>query len=116
MVLSILAALMNATDHDPVKFVRDNYCKEAVETRSQIQYITKITQIEVTEKPSGFPIQYDHYSAGWGINGVFDEDEDEEVSELDFTDQDNFTADPNDTYFIREIKRRNRERIKQGID
>ncbi len=139
MVLSILAVLMNATDHDPVKFVRDNYCEEAVETGSQIKYIEKITQIEVTEKPSGFSIQYGHYGNGWGINGAFDEDEDEDeiekyylnkshkdeedkdeneedkVNELDFTNRVAPTADEAE-YFVREIKRRKREKIKQGID
>ncbi len=50
--LSILAALMGIVKTDPVKFVRDNYCDEAVETIKQILYVEEMTGIKVEEKSS----------------------------------------------------------------
>lgn len=39
-------------DDDPVEWVREHYCSEAVETKAQIDYIEKITGLVVKAKPS----------------------------------------------------------------
>jgi hypothetical protein len=49
--LAILYALMTGVKKDPVKVIRQIYCKNAVETFSQIKYIEKITNISIKEKP-----------------------------------------------------------------
>ena len=43
--LAILGSLLNIIpqDQDPLKFVRNNYCKRAIETEKQTQYIEIIT-------------------------------------------------------------------------
>tara|TARA_Y100000310_G_scaffold182236_1_gene182304 strand:- start:10455 stop:11030 length:576 start_codon:yes stop_codon:yes gene_type:complete len=41
--LSILCAMMSVDRQNPVKYIRDNYCDEAVESQSQINYIKYIT-------------------------------------------------------------------------
>lgn len=43
--LSILAALTGIAPEDPVIFIRREYCRRAVETRSQCRYIKKIANI-----------------------------------------------------------------------
>jgi len=48
--LSILAVMMGITKTDPVKFIREKYCKEAVESNSQLDYIEEMTGIKVEEK------------------------------------------------------------------
>ena len=50
--LSILAGLMGATATDPVAFIRENYCKKAVESNSQLDYIEEVTGIEVKAEPA----------------------------------------------------------------
>lgn len=52
-VLSILSVLMGVVKktEDPVKFIRENYCKEAVETITQINYIKEVTKCDVKETP-----------------------------------------------------------------
>jgi len=67
LVLSILAYLMcNKAKTDPIKFVRDNYCENAVETYKQIEYIEKITGVVTSQVPSylarGRVIGYSGYS------------------------------------------------------
>lgn len=42
--LSILAAITGVAAINPVKFIRERYCQNAVETRSQYNYIKKITK------------------------------------------------------------------------
>lgn len=53
-VLSILSVLMGAVkkEEDPVKFIREKYCQEAVETKTQCDYIENITGCKIAEKPS----------------------------------------------------------------
>ena len=51
-VLAILAGLMGATTTDPVAYIRDKYCKHAVETDGQIDMIEHITGIKVKSKNS----------------------------------------------------------------
>lgn len=50
--LAIVASLMGVKmeGRDPVEFIRWNYCKEAVETRSQIDYIEEITGRKIKKK------------------------------------------------------------------
>lgn len=52
--LAILAALSGAVPkgEDPVQWLRDRYCKEVVETRSQCSYIEMVTEHEVNARPS----------------------------------------------------------------
>ena len=50
--LAILAGLTGATKTDPVKFIRDLYCKKIVESENQIEYIEDITGIQVNELPA----------------------------------------------------------------
>lgn len=45
--LAILAALSEQTDGDPVQWVRDRYCEEAVESAGQIGYVEEVTGIPV---------------------------------------------------------------------
>lgn len=61
-MLSIFAGLTGACKSDPVQFVRDRYCKNAVEEPEQIEYIKKITHLEVQAKAS---------SAGRGWGNMF---------------------------------------------
>lgn len=49
--LAILAGLNGETQ--PVAFVRQNYCKEVVESDEQIRYIRYITGLDVTDEPAG---------------------------------------------------------------
>lgn len=52
--LSILAALGGVVplEYDPVKWIRDRYCDEVVETNAQVDYIKRITGREVQELAS----------------------------------------------------------------
>ena len=43
--LAILAALTGVAPEDPVLYIRKEYCRKAVETRSQCRYIKKIANI-----------------------------------------------------------------------
>jgi len=66
-VLSILSVLMGAVkkEEDPVKFIREKYCKEAVETKVQCEYIENITGCKITEKPShSYGTIYSGYGGG----------------------------------------------------
>lgn len=65
MVLSILAALTEVTDGDPVAFVRQHYCEKAVETYGQIDYIKEITGLEVAEAPNVGVDYYRGYAGQW---------------------------------------------------
>ena len=49
--LAILAFLSGATE-DPIAFVRENYCEEAVETERQVNYINEICGLNLTDAPS----------------------------------------------------------------
>lgn len=51
--LSILVALMN-DEIEPIKFIREIYCDECVETTKQVEYIQKITGLKLNDKPRGF--------------------------------------------------------------
>lgn len=51
-VLSILYGLTRPDEGDPVKRVRKLYCKKAVESTSQLDYIELMTGIKVEEGPS----------------------------------------------------------------
>ena len=67
LTLSILSVLTGAcpNNEDPVAFVRKRYCEKAVESYSQICYISKITGKEVKEVPISRISQYGyHYSSG----------------------------------------------------
>ncbi len=55
-MLSIFAALTGATKGDPVQFVRDHYCKEAVETATQIRYIEEVTGRKIEAEESRKPV------------------------------------------------------------
>lgn len=50
--LAIIASLLYAVPENacPVRWVRDHYCKEAVETRAQARYIAAVTGREVLTK------------------------------------------------------------------
>lgn len=62
--LAILANMMGVTKTDPVQFVRTNYCDEAVETKSQVEYIEKITGVKVEETPAKSYSYNNFYSSG----------------------------------------------------
>lgn len=47
--LSILAALTGAEAENPVRFIREAYCRKAVETTSQCSYIKKIAHLSTEE-------------------------------------------------------------------
>jgi len=49
---------------DPVQWVRDNYCSEAIETKSQIAYIERITGRPSTCKPKEPVMSYDGTVSG----------------------------------------------------
>ena len=53
-VLSILAAKLGLVpqEEDPVAWVRDHYCPDAVETNGQIMYIERMTGCKVHARPS----------------------------------------------------------------
>jgi protein-tyrosine phosphatase len=51
-VLSVLYGMTHPDDGDPVAIIRGLYCKEAVETDSQIAYIEDMTHIKVDAKPA----------------------------------------------------------------
>lgn len=51
-VLSVLYGLTHPDGGDPVKRIRELYCKKAVESTSQLDYIELMTGIKVEEKPS----------------------------------------------------------------
>jgi protein-tyrosine phosphatase len=61
--LSILAFLMKG-EKEPIKFVRENYCQEAVETNSQIEYVEDICNLKLKDEPSKF--YYSSYNLGYG--------------------------------------------------
>lgn len=50
--MSILAALTEQTDKDPVAWLRKRYCDEAVESWRQIDYIEEMTGAHVASKPA----------------------------------------------------------------
>ena len=50
--LAILHGLWYPEKGDPVKIIREKYCKRAVESISQIAYIEGVTGIDVNEEPS----------------------------------------------------------------
>jgi hypothetical protein len=62
--LAILAYLMGVIPKydDPVKWIRDHYCEECVETKSQIAYIEKITGARVFQTADHGNFQGNHYS------------------------------------------------------
>lgn len=74
---AIIGSLLGAIPEDvcPAQFVRDNYCKSAVESESQLKYITEITGREVKAKASkgyygGYSSGYDSgYGDGWKGGG-----------------------------------------------
>ena len=59
-VLAILAGLMGVTKADPVEFIRNKYCKRAVESASQISLVQKITGLKVTCQAEKFYGGYDY--------------------------------------------------------
>jgi len=69
-VLSILSVLMGAVkkEEDPVKFIREKYCQEAVETKVQCDYIENITGCKVGEKPSH---SYSTVYSGYGTRSSY---------------------------------------------
>jgi len=68
--LSILAYLMGATTEDPVKFVREVYCKKAVESNEQLNYIEEVCQCEVKEEVSKVRGTVQVYGGGYGVGGA----------------------------------------------
>jgi hypothetical protein len=53
---AILATLSGLVDHyqeDPVKWLRDKYCYEVVESTAQVTYIEEMTGARIDEKPAG---------------------------------------------------------------
>jgi len=77
-VLSILSVFMGAVkkSEDPVAFVRKKYCEEAVETKSQCDYIEKITGCKVGEKPSHYYGGTSYYANWPNRGGNYSEKED----------------------------------------
>jgi protein-tyrosine phosphatase len=59
--LSILAALL-LDKKEPIKFVREVYCKKAVESKSQVEYVGKMTGLKLEDDP------YKGYTAYKGTN------------------------------------------------
>jgi len=53
-ILSVLVGLIHPEYGDPVKWVRDNYCEKAVESKKQIDYVQNITGIEIKEEARPF--------------------------------------------------------------
>jgi len=54
-MLAIFAALTGAAKGDPVQFVRNHYCQEAVETHTQIKYVEEVTGRKVAVEESRQP-------------------------------------------------------------
>ncbi|MCK5021176.1 MAG: hypothetical protein KAS32_29470 [Candidatus Peribacteraceae bacterium] len=81
--LSILAALtvLKGKKQCPVTYVRDNYCKEVVETESQKEYIEEITGMEVKAKIDSYVY------AGYAGRSFIDTDDD-----VDTADDSNIAA------------------------
>lgn len=50
--LAVMAGLTGVIDGDPVEYIRQNYCEEAVESQKQITYIEKITGLKVEAEPA----------------------------------------------------------------
>lgn len=65
--LSILQGIWFPNAGDPVKLIREAYCKKAVETSAQIKYIEQITGIPVKVGASKKAAPYAAYgNVGWG--------------------------------------------------
>lgn len=64
--LAILACLLGAVPEKvcPVEWTRGLYCKEAVESLEQVEYIERITGRKVTAKPS------DKWGLNWPVTGT----------------------------------------------
>jgi len=60
---------MTGDKNDPVKKIRESYCKEAVETVLQIEYIEIITGIEVKEDAGRFKDYYNNSLYGYYKGG-----------------------------------------------
>ena len=65
--LSILAHYMRVLPPrvDPVKWVREHYCPNAVETKGQIEYVAKMTGRPVTAEPSGICVSSGTWNEYW---------------------------------------------------
>ena len=50
-VLSVIWGLFGGQTGDPVRYVREHYCHKAVETAQQLDYVEKITGLQVTSLP-----------------------------------------------------------------
>lgn len=73
--LSILAYLCGIERNNPIKFIRKIYCKEAIETYSQIDYINEICGIFLDEKPSkekDFDFSLKNYYSRYHIYDEYD--------------------------------------------
>lgn len=72
--LAILAALSgNSGNDDPVKWVRDRYCGEVVESYAQIEYIEEVTGVPVLSKPTS---AFRSYGAGGAAIPTWTQDKD----------------------------------------
>lgn len=62
--LSIMCSLMDLSVGDPIQWVRDNYCREAVESVAQKTYIEEVTGVKshVT-----FESKWAGYYKGWNL-------------------------------------------------
>ncbi len=69
-ILSILVGLVHPERGDPVKWIRDNYCEQAVESKKQIEYVEKITDIEVKEEARPFYTKTTHYGGAYSSGGT----------------------------------------------
>lgn len=65
--LAIVAELLGAipTNECPIKWVREHYCKEAVETARQARYIEAITGHKVTTKIADTKFTYNTGGTSW---------------------------------------------------
>ena len=63
-VLAVLAGLMGVAKTDPVQFIRDEYCEKVVETVAQVEYIARITGIDVEAEARPFQTTTTYYPKG----------------------------------------------------
>ena len=54
--LTIVGALLGLNKDDPVEWLRSIYCAKAVESETQIKYISNILQIPITAQPAKIPV------------------------------------------------------------
>lgn len=90
--LAILGSLMGAIKENPVEYVRRSYCKKAIETMSQLNYIQAITGADVSKAKEEYranskrEIGYGSYGGRvfFPAHGNFEDFNTEKSREMDF--------------------------------